>query len=67
DVINKLNVVIVEFGTREFGIVVEKLLMQQDIVIKQLTKELKRIRGFAGATILGDGGVALVLDVATLI
>ncbi len=64
---SRLNVVIVEFGMKQFGIVVEKLLMQQDIVIKQMTKELKGIRGFAGATILGDGSVALVLDVATLI
>jgi len=63
----RLNIVIVEFGAKQYGIVVEKLLMQQDIVIKQLTKELKGVRGFAGATILGDGSVALVLDVATLI
>jgi two-component system chemotaxis sensor kinase CheA len=64
---DRLNIVIVEFGSKKFGIVVDKLISQQDIVIKQLTKELKGIRGFAGATILGDGSVALVLDVATLI
>ncbi|MBU1922598.1 chemotaxis protein CheA [Patescibacteria group bacterium] len=64
---SKLNIVIVEFSTKQFGIVVEGLIGQQDIVIKQLTKELKGIRGFAGATILGDGSVALVLDVATLV
>ncbi len=63
----KLNVVVVEFGAKKFGIVVDRLVSQQDIVIKQLTKELKGIKGFAGATILGDGKVALVLDVATLI
>lgn len=63
---DRLNIVVVEFGTRQFGVVVEKLLVQQDIVIKQLTKELKGIKGFAGATILGSGSVALVLDVATL-
>ncbi len=62
----KLNIVVLEFGSKKFGIVVDRLLTQQDIVIKQLTKELKGIRGFAGATILGDGSVALVLDVATL-
>jgi two-component system chemotaxis sensor kinase CheA len=63
----RLKIVVVEFGARKFGIVVDGLMSQQDIVIKQLTKELKGIRGFAGATILGDGSVALVLDVATLI
>lgn len=64
---SQLNVVIVEYGSKKFGIVVEKLVNQQNIVIKQLTRELKGIKGFAGATILGDGSVALVLDVATLI
>lgn len=64
---SKLNVVVVEFGKNQFGVVVDRLISQQDIVIKQLTKELKGIKGFAGATILGDGRVALVLDVATLI
>lgn len=63
----KLKVVILEFNNNHFGIVVDELLSQQDIVIKQMTKELKGVRGFAGATILGDGSVALVLDVATLI
>lgn len=64
---SRLNIVVVEYGSQQFGIVVDTLLSQHDIVIKQLTKELKGIRGFAGATILGDGKVALVLDVATLI
>lgn len=63
----KINILIVEFGSKQFGIVVDELLRQQDIVIKQLTKELKGVKGFAGATILGDGSVAFVLDVATLI
>jgi two-component system chemotaxis sensor kinase CheA len=63
----QLNIVIAEFGAKQFGIVVDRLQRQQDIVVKQLTKELKGIRGFAGATILGDGNVALVLDVATLV
>ncbi|MDD5773903.1 MAG: chemotaxis protein CheA [bacterium] len=62
-----IKIVIVEFENKQFGIVVDKLLSQQDIVIKQLSKEFKGIHGFAGATILGDGKVALILDVATLI
>jgi len=63
----RLNLVIVENGAIQFGLAVEQLIGQHDIVIKQLTKELRGIRGFAGATILGDGSVALVLDVATLV
>ncbi len=64
---DKQSIVIVEYNAKQFGIVVDRLVSQQDIVIKQLTKELKGIRGFSGATILGDGSVALVMDVATLI
>lgn len=64
---SRMNVVIVESNTKRFGIVVDKVVKQRDIVIKQLSKEFKGISGFAGATILGDGSVALVLDVATLV
>jgi two-component system chemotaxis sensor kinase CheA len=64
---DKLNVVVIEFGGKRFGIAVDTLRSQQDIVIKQLAKDLKGVKGFAGATIMGDGKVALVLDVATLI
>ena len=46
---------------------VDELVGQQDIVIKALGKSLKSVRGFAGATELGDQRVALVLDVAALI
>lgn len=60
------NVVVVEFGDKKFGIVVDRLLNQQNVVIKQLSNELRGIKGVAGATILGDGNVALVLDVASL-
>ncbi|MGB2762503.1 MAG: chemotaxis protein CheA [Minisyncoccales bacterium] len=50
-----------------FGLVVDKLVSEQDIVIKPLTGILKQNKGFAGITILGDGHPALILDVATLI
>ncbi|HEY5147188.1 MAG TPA: chemotaxis protein CheW, partial [Polyangiaceae bacterium] len=49
------------------GFVVDELIGQSDIVIKPLGKSLKSVRGFAGATELGDQRVALVLDVAVLI
>jgi two-component system chemotaxis sensor kinase CheA len=60
-------VVIAQVGNRRLGFVVDELVGQQDIVIKPLGKSLKMVRGFAGATELGDQRVALVLDVAALI
>lgn len=60
-------VVIAAVGNRRLGLVVDRLVGQQDIVIKALGRSLKAVRGFAGATELGDQRVALVLDVAALI
>jgi two-component system chemotaxis sensor kinase CheA len=60
-------VVIAQVATRRLGFVVDELVGQRDIVIKALGPSLKGVRGFAGATELGDQRVALVLDVAALI
>jgi len=60
-------VVIAQVGARRLGFVVDELVGQQDIVIKPLGKSLKAVRGFAGATELGDQRIALVIDVAALI
>jgi two-component system chemotaxis sensor kinase CheA len=60
-------VVIAQVGNRRLGFAVDELVGQQDIVIKPLGKSLSRVRGFAGATELGDQRVALVIDVAALI
>jgi two-component system chemotaxis sensor kinase CheA len=60
-------VVIVRIGDRRLGLVLDELVGQQDIVIKPLGKSLKSVRGFAGATELGDQRVALIIDVAGLI
>jgi two-component system chemotaxis sensor kinase CheA len=60
-------VVIARVADRRLGLVVDELVGQQDIVIKPLGKSLKSVRGFAGATELGDQSVALILDVAALI
>ena len=60
-------VVIAQVGNRRLGFVVDGLVGQQDIVIKSLGKSLKSVRGFAGATELGDQRVALVIDVAAVI
>jgi two-component system chemotaxis sensor kinase CheA len=60
-------VVVVSVGARRLGLVVDHLFGQQDIVIKPLGRSLREVRGFAGATELGDQHVALVLDAAALI
>lgn len=61
------TIVIVENGDTEFGLIVDKLLGQQEIVIKNLGHLLKNTKGVSGGTILGDGKVAIILDVATML
>ena len=62
----QLTVVIVKKGERLSGFLVDSLIGQQEIVIKSLGKLLSGIKFIAGATILGDGNVALILDVNSL-
>jgi two-component system chemotaxis sensor kinase CheA len=59
-------VVVASIGSRRLGLIVDHLIGQQDIVIKALGKTLASVRGFAGATELGDQRVCLVLDAASL-
>ncbi len=59
-------VVITEIGPRLVALGVHSLIGQQEIVISTLDKFLKRVDGFAGATILGSGRVALILDIPSL-
>jgi two-component system chemotaxis sensor kinase CheA len=59
-------VVIAQVGERRLGFVVDRLVGQRDIVIKPLGRSLSKVRGFAGATELGDQRVGLLLDVASL-
>ncbi|MCE9608345.1 MAG: chemotaxis protein CheA [Planctomycetia bacterium] len=63
------NVTIVICGSegRELGIIVDDLLGEQDVVIKSLTENFQNVNGIAGASILGDGRVSLILDVAALL
>lgn len=60
-------VVVAGVGTRRLGFVVDELVGQQDVVIKPLGRSLRSVRGFAGATELGDQRVALVLDAPALL
>ena len=62
-----LTVVIVGSEGREIGVIVDDLLGEQDVVIKSLTENFQNVPGIAGASILGDGRVSLILDVAALL
>ncbi|SRR5579859_1607091 len=59
--------VVVEAEGMRVGVLVDDLLAQQQVVIKSLESNFKPVPGIAGATILGDGTVALIIDVADLI
>ena len=59
-------VVVVETGRRQIGLVVDELLGQQQVVMKSLERHLRKVDGLMGATILGDGCVAPILDVAAI-
>jgi len=63
----KKFVIIVKIGEKTVGLLVDSLLGQQEIVIKPLGKTLKSLKEYIGATILGNGLVTLILDVAALI
>ena len=57
-----LYVVVLKLGENRFGLCVEELFDTEEIVVKPLSEHLKSIKCFAGATIMGDGGVAMILD-----
>ena len=57
------NIVVLQADDRQFGLVVDGINDTEEIVVKPLGKELKGLSAFAGATIMGDGRVALILDV----
>lgn len=63
----KLDVVIVSYNRNLVGFVVDKLMQQKEIVEKALESPVQNIELFSGATILGDGNVCLVLDVAGIL
>ncbi len=61
------HVVIVSVGTQRVGFVVDSLIGQEEVVIKPLGKMLQGTPGMAGATITGDGRIALILDVPSML
>lgn len=60
------TVIVVDKDDHKIGIVVDSILSQQQVLIKSLDELIKGIKGLGGATILGSGRVAMILDVATL-
>jgi two-component system chemotaxis sensor kinase CheA len=61
------HVVIVQLGTQQMGFVVDSLIGQEEVVIKPLDALLQGTPGMAGATITSDGGIALILDVPSML
>jgi len=63
----RMPVVIVGYGNRKIGIVVDLLEGKQEIVIKSLEQNYRTVPGLAGASILGDGSICLILDISSMI
>jgi two-component system chemotaxis sensor kinase CheA len=61
-----VNIVVLRADERQFGLVVDQINDTEEIVVKPLRKQLKTVKTFAGSTIMGDGKVALILDVLGL-
>ena len=60
------NIVVLQADERQFGLVVDEINDTEEIVVKPLRKQLKTVKTFAGSSIMGDGKVALILDVLGL-
>jgi two-component system chemotaxis sensor kinase CheA len=60
-------VVVLQIGNDKMGFVTDDVLGQEEVVIKPLGALLHGIRGFAGATITGDGKIALIIDINGLL
>ncbi len=61
-----VNIAVLQADDRQFGLVVDEINDSEEIVVKPLRRQLKAVKAFAGSTIMGDGRVALILDVLGL-
>jgi len=61
-----INIVVLQADDRQFGLVVDTINDTEEIVVKPLRKQLKTVKTFAGSSVMGDGKVALILDVLGL-
>ncbi|WP_186325217.1 chemotaxis protein CheA [Cellulosimicrobium sp. TH-20] len=59
-------IAVVEADDQRFGVIVDRVLNMEEIVVKALANRLKQIGMYSGATVLGDGGVALILDLQAI-
>jgi len=66
DIDGRQDIIIIAYNNRKLGLIVDRFLRQQDIVIKPMSKPLDTIELFGGVTLLGSGQVCLVLDVPAL-
>jgi len=64
---NKITVVLVKRGKEMAGLIVDRLLSEQEIIVKPLPEILRGVRGFSGSTILGDGSSVLIMDALNLL
>jgi two-component system chemotaxis sensor kinase CheA len=64
---DKGHVVIVQLGTQQIAFVVDRLIGQEEVVIKPLDRLLHGTPGMAGATITSDGGIALIIDIPSML
>ncbi len=62
----RVSIVVLAVGPIRFGLIVDKIHDAEEIVVKPLSRHMKRVRAFAGATVMGDGKVALILDAVGL-
>ncbi len=63
----RVFVVVVNFGNKKIGLIVDRLIAEQDVVIKPLSKYVEGMKGMIGVTILGDGNIAYIMDPTKLI
>jgi two-component system, chemotaxis family, sensor kinase CheA len=61
------TIVVIGEAQSELGLTVDSVLGEQDVVIKSITENYKNVPGITGASILGDGRVSLILDIAALL
>ena len=64
---NSKTVVLARRGHEVAGIIVDKVLNQQQIIVKPLPTVLKGVKGFSGSTILGNGEAVLIIDIVSLL
>lgn len=62
-----LRVLVVKYGASRFGLIVDNIVNTEEIVVKSLPRYLKKMKCFSGVTILGNGKVSLILDVAGIV